>query len=181
VIYSAGKARGWGRVLNHSLEDQLILHEGLRLEAYKCPAGFWTIGVGRNLEDKPLRKEEQEYIFKRSDLAPDEVIEVLKERGITKDEALFLLRRDIQDCEQDLKQFDWFDRLDPVRRKVVLDMRFNLGPQGFRQFKRMIEHLAAGRYSLAAGEMVNSRWYLQVGNRSKRLVAMMRTGEDYTN
>lgn len=168
-------------MLKHSLEDQLILHEGLRLEVYKCPAGYWTVGVGRNLEGKPLRKEEQEYIFKRSGLAPDEVIEVLKERGITKDEALFLLRRDIQDCEQDLKQFDWFDRLDPVRRKVVLDMRFNLGPQGFRQFKRMIEHLAAGRYSLAAGEMVNSRWYLQVGTRARRLVEMMRTGEDYTN
>ena len=165
--------------MKHSLEEQLILHEGLRLETYKCPAGYWTIGVGRNLEGKPLRPDEQEYILGCRGLKPDEVIEVLKERGITKDEALFLLRRDIQDCEQDLKQFDWFDRLDPVRRKVVLDMRFNLGPQGFRQFKRMIEHLAAGRYSLAAGEMVNSRWYLQVGNRARRLVEMMRTGNDY--
>ena len=33
-------------MLKHSLEDQLILHEGLRLEVYKCPAGYWTIGVG---------------------------------------------------------------------------------------------------------------------------------------
>ncbi|HHX10519.1 MAG TPA: lysozyme, partial [Firmicutes bacterium] len=74
--------------MKHTIEEQLILHEGLRLEVYKCPAGYWTIGVGRNLEGKPLKKEEQEYIFKRSDLAPDEVIEVLKERGITKDEAL---------------------------------------------------------------------------------------------
>jgi len=95
------------KMLNHSLEDQLILHEGLRLEVYKCPAGYWTVGVGRNLQGKPLSKEEQEYIFKRSGLAPDEVIEVLKERGITKDEALFLLRRDIEDAVQDLKNFDW--------------------------------------------------------------------------
>ena len=168
-------------MLKHSLEDQLILHEGLRLEVYKCPAGYWTVGVGRNLEGKPLRKEEQEYIFKRSGLAPDEVIEVLKERGITKDEALFLLANDISECIKDLKTFTWFDQLDDVRAKVVIDMRFNLGPQGFRQFKRMIEHLAAGRYSLAAGEMVNSRWYLQVGTRARRLVEMMRTGEDYTN
>ena len=68
-----------------SIEEQLILHEGLRLEVYKCPAGYWTIGVGRNLEGKPPRKDEQEYIFKRSGLAPDVVFEVLKVRGITKD------------------------------------------------------------------------------------------------
>jgi lysozyme len=135
--------------------------------------------VGRNLETKSLSRDEQQYILGCDELTPQQVINILKRRGITKEEALVLLAHDIQDCEQDLKQFDWFDRLDPVRRKVVLDMRFNLGPQGFRQFKRMIEHLAAGRYSLAAGEMVNSRWYLQVGTRARRLVEMMRTGNDY--
>ena len=166
-------------MLKHSLEDQLILHEGLRLEVYKCPAGYWTVGVGRNLEGKPLRKEEQEYIFKRSGLAPDEVIEVLKERGITKDEALFLLREDIADAEKDLQHFDWFPRLDPVRRKVVLDMRYNLGPTRFRGFKKMIAALARGDYKAAAAEMVDSAWYHQVGNRSKRLVRMMESGEDY--
>lgn len=166
-------------MLKHSLEDQLILHEGLRLKVYKCPAGYWTVGVGRNLQGKPLRKEEQEYIFKRSGLAPDEVIEVLKERGITKDEALFLLRRDIEDAVQDLKNFDWFEALDPIRRKVVIDMRYNLGPTRFRSFKKMIAALARGDYKAAAAAMVDSKWYHQVGNRSKRLVAMMRTGEDY--
>ena len=166
-------------MLKHSLEDQLILHEGLRLEVYKCPAGYWTVGVGRNLEGKPLRKEEQEYIFKRSGLAPDEVIEVLKERGITKDEALFLLREDIADAEKDLQHFDWFLGLDPVRRKVVIDMRYNLGPTRFRGFKKMIAALARGDYKQAAAEMVDSKWYHQVGNRSKRLVRMMESGEDY--
>lgn len=166
-------------MIKHSLEDQLILHEGLRLEVYKCPAGYWTVGVGRNLEGKPLRKEEQEYIFKRSGLAPDEVIEVLKKRGITKDEALFLLREDIADAEKDLQHFDWFPRLDPVRRKVVIDMRYNLGPTRFRQFKRMIAALAAGDYEAAAAEMVDSKWYRQVKTRGVRLAQMMRTGEDY--
>ena len=90
-----------------------------------------------------------------------------------------LLAHDIQDCEQDLKQFRWFDRLDPVRQKVVLDMRFNLGPGGFRGFSKMIAALERDDYDTAADEMVDSAWYHQVGNRSKRLVAMMRTGEDY--
>ena len=159
----------------------MILHEGLRLEPYICPAGYWTIGVGRNLESKGLTGAEQKFIFGRDGMSKQEVIELLKKRGISKDEALFLLVNDISECIKDLKTFTWFDQLDDIRTKVVVDMRFNLGPQGFRQFKRMIEHLAAGRYSLVAGEMVNSRWYLQVGTRARRLVEMMRTGEDYTN
>lgn len=168
-------------MLKHSLEDQLILHEGLRLEVYKCPADYWTIGVGRNLETKSLSRGEQQYILGCDELTPQQVINILKRRGITKEEALVLLAHDIQDCEQDLKQFDWFDRLDPVRKKVVIDMRFNLGPGGFRGFKKMIAALAAGDYKAAAAEMVDSKWYHQVGARARRLVEMMRTGEDYTN
>jgi lysozyme len=166
-------------MLKHTLEDQLILHEGLKLEAYRCPAGYWTIGVGRNLETKSLSKGEQQYILGRDGLTPQQVINLLKQRGITKEEALMLLAHDIQDCEQDLKQFGWFNRLDPVRRKVVLDMRFNLGPGGFRGFRKMIAALERDDYDTAADEMVDSAWYHQVGNRSKRLVTMMRTGEDY--
>jgi len=166
-------------VLKHSLEDQLILHEGLRLEVYKCPAGYWTVGVGRNLEGKPLTKSEQERILGRSGLTPDQVISILKERGVTKDEALFLLGNDIEDAVADLRNFDWFEDLDPVRKKVVIDMRYNLGPTRFRQFKRMIAALARGDYKAAAAEMMDSKWYREVGNRSKRLVRMMETGEDY--
>jgi lysozyme len=166
-------------VLNHSLEDQLILHEGLRLEVYKCPAGYWTVGVGRNLEGKPLTDEEQEHILGRSGLTPDQVINILKERGITKDEALFLLANDIEDAVKDLSNFDWFKDLDPVRKKVVIDMRYNLGPTRFRQFRRMIAALSVGDYKIASWEMYNSIWYNQVGNRGKRLVRMMATGEDY--
>ena len=166
-------------MLKHSLEDQLILHEGLRLKVYRCPAGYWTIGVGRNLEAKSLSRGEQQYILGCDGLTPQQVIGLLKRRGITKEEALLLLAHDIEDCEQDLKQFDWFDRLDPVRKKVVIDMRFNLGPGGFRGFKKMITALVRGDYKAAAAEMVDSKWYHEVGNRSKRLVRMMESGEDY--
>ncbi len=162
-----------------SIEDQLVLHEGLRLEPYICPAGYWTIGVGRNLESKGLTGAEQRFIFGRDDYSKQEVIELLKKRGITKDEALFLLANDVTDCVKDLKTFDWFENLDPVRKKVVIDMRFNLGPTRFRQFKRMIAALSVGDYMVASWEMHNSQWYHQVGNRSKRLVRMMATGEDY--
>ena len=37
--------------------QRLCLHEGIRLQPYKCPAGYWTIGVGRNLETNPPTAE----------------------------------------------------------------------------------------------------------------------------
>ena len=135
----------------HSIEDQLILHEGLRLKPYRCTAGKLTIGVGRNLEDK----------------------------GISHHEALFLLRNDIVEVTAQLERFDWFRALGPVRRKVLIDMCFNLGIQGLLGFKQMIEALKQSDYQAAADEMVSSKWYRQVGERGRRLERMMRTGEDY--
>ena len=39
--------------------NRLVLHEGLELKPYKCSAGFWSIGVGRNLITNPLTKQEK--------------------------------------------------------------------------------------------------------------------------
>ena len=164
-----------------TIEDQLILHEGLYLEPYVCPGGYWTIGVGRNLETKGLTDCEQVYIFGHDGMSRLEVIERLKEQGITKEQAMWLLANDISECIKDLKTFTWFDQLDDIRAKVVVDMRFNLGAAGFRKFRKMIAALERDDYDTAADEMVDSAWYHQVGTRARRLVEMMRTGEDYTN
>lgn len=134
-----------------SIEEQLILHEGLRLKPYRCKAGKLTIGVGRNLEDK----------------------------GLTEQEALFLLRNDIDKAVTDLEKHSWYIKLDPIRQKVLIDMAVNLGTNGLLQFERMIAALEKGDYENAAKEMQDSKWYRQVKSRGVRLVEMMRTGEDY--
>jgi len=162
-----------------SIEEQLVLHEGLRLNVYRCPAGYQTIGVGRNLDTVGLSRDEQLRVLGCSGLSPSEVITLLKIRGITKDEAMFLLRNDIEKCYADLEPFDWFQALDPVRQKVILDMRFNLGLKGLLKFKNMIAALKVKDYKEAARQMEDSLWYKQVGNRGKRLVKMMQTGFDY--
>jgi lysozyme len=135
-----------------SLVEQLILHEGLKTRVYRCPAGKWTIGVGRNLEDK----------------------------GISKEEALHLLHNDVKEVDRSLRdRYEWFDELDFVRQKVCVDMAFNLGIGGFSQFKNMIRAIEQKDYVKASEEMKDSAWYRQGGVRGKRLVEMMRTGEDY--
>ena len=135
----------------HSIQDQLILHEDIKLKPYRCTAGKLTIGVGRNLEDK----------------------------GISKAEALFLLDNDIAEVEDAIKGYDWVQRLDPIRRKVIVDMAFNLGVSGLRGFRRMIAALEQRDYEQARIEMMDSKWFLQVKTRGIRLVEMMRTGKDY--
>jgi len=140
-------------MVEHTLEDQLILHEGLKLRMYQCPAGYWTIGVGRNLETK----------------------------GLSRDEALYLLRNDIREITEQLERLGWYRALDPIRQKVIIDMAFNLGLSGLLSFKHMIQALNCYDYNTAADEMVDSLWYRQVGKRAERLVKMMRTGEDYTD
>ena len=45
------------------LIDQLIEHESLELFPYKCTADRWTLGVGRNISDKGITREEALYLL----------------------------------------------------------------------------------------------------------------------
>ena len=130
-----------------ALKDQLILHEGLKLEPYECTAGKLTIGVGRNIEDI----------------------------GITEDEARYLLDNDIlRVCDELDRNLPWWRDLSDARQRVLVDMVFNLGISRFMQFQNTIAAIESGDYDKAADEMLDSRWADQVGNRAKTLSRMMR-------
>jgi lysozyme len=133
------------------LFKQLRLHEGVEKFPYKCTAGYLTIGVGRNIE----------------------------ERGLLDDEIDFLLDNDIEVVMNEVSvTFDWFFDLSEVRQRVVADMIFNLGLPRFKQFKNMIAALEAGDWAEAANQMMDSKWAKQVGKRAERLRDMMETDED---
>jgi len=134
-----------------TIYEQLELHEGLKRKPYKDSVGKLTIGIGRNLDDK----------------------------GITKQEAKYLCQNDVKDVVNQLADYEWFCKLDPVRQKVLIDMGFNLGVPGLLQFKNMVQALKDNQFIAAANEMKNSKWHHQVGKRALRLEEMMRTGEDY--
>ncbi len=135
--------------LKKIVTQQLLENEGLKLKPYRCPAGKLTIGIGRNLEDK----------------------------GISENEALYLLNNDISACIADLQKLftnaESFENLPENVQAVLVDMRFNLGAAGFRNFKKMIKAVKENDFAQAALEMQDSKWFEQVGNRGKRLVAMM--------
>lgn len=134
-----------------ALVRQLRLHEGERLQPYRCTAGKLTIGVGRNLDD----------------------------RGITRNESAMLLSNDIRLVETELiRALPWVARLDDVRQRVLLDMAFNLGVAGLLNFKRTLAEIEAGEYEKAASMMLDSKWAKQVSQRAERLSRMMVTGKD---
>lgn len=132
------------------LKSVLIKHEGLRLKPYRDTVGKLTIGVGRNLDD----------------------------RGITRDEALYMLENDIHIVEEELDQrIPWWRELDDVRQEVLLNMAFNLGVPKLMKFKNFLRALKEGNYAQAADEMLDSLWAQQVGRRAKELALAMRNGE----
>ena len=132
-----------------ALIRQIRLHEGERLKPYRCTAGKLTIGVGRNLDD----------------------------RGITREESAMLLDGDIRLLEIELfRALPWASALDDVRQRVLLDMAFNLGLPGLLQFKRTLEAIRTGQYQQGATMMLDSLWARQVGQRAERLARMMATG-----
>ena len=133
-----------------SLEDQLIDHEGLELSLYKCTGDKWTIGVGRNLDD----------------------------RGITEDEARYLLKNDIAIVEEELlRAKPSVADLDAVRQRVLVDMGFNLGLPILLKFQNMWAAIEDEDWIDAAEQMLDSRWAKQVGRRAARLADAMRSGE----
>ena len=79
----------------------------------------------------------------------------------------------LESCEE----FKWFHALDEVRQRVIINMVFNLGYAGVCKFKKMIAAIEDKNYTKASDEMVNSRWYDQVGERAQRLCYMMRHAE----
>lgn len=132
------------------LEQQLIRSEGARLKLYQDSVGKWTIGAGRNLSDC----------------------------GISKDELFYLLRNDIAACVADCRTFSWFDDLNDVRQRAVVELRFMLGPSRLRLFKTTLHNIASGEYLLASANLLRSKMATQVGARAIRLARMIELGTE---
>lgn len=131
------------------LTDMLIRHEGMRSLPYKDTVGVLTIGIGRNLDDV----------------------------GISRDEAVYMLMNDIAHYQGELRRgFPWFSKLLYPRQDALTDMAFNLGMTRFRKFEHMLAAVEAGDYAKAAEEMIASKWATQVGDRALELAAIIRTG-----
>tara|TARA_R100001460_G_scaffold85792_2_gene127101 strand:+ start:1989 stop:2474 length:486 start_codon:yes stop_codon:yes gene_type:complete len=153
------------------LIKKLVESEGLRLQVYKDTLGIDTIGIGRNLEDRGISKEELDWMDIPS-------IDHVYEWGITEADAVYLATNDVQIVEEELvRAHPCVDRLDSVRQLIVIDMAFNMGVPRLCKFKKMWAAIECGDYPTAAKEMLDSRWAKQVKGRATKLANAMHNGE----
>lgn len=148
-------ADAFGLAGETEIDPQLVADlkrdEGLRLTAYRDTVGVWTIGYGR------------------AHVRPGTVW--------TEAQAEAALIEDVRKHNAELASaLPWAADLDPVRRRVLQNMAFNLGVKGLLGFKNTLGMVKAGDFDGAARGMLASLWAKQVKGRAVRLAEQMRTG-----
>lgn len=117
-------------LMKTSNKEIIKYYEGLRLEAYLCPAGVWTIGYGHT----------------GSDVWPGLVI--------TKEWAEWLLDEDLKKFEAYVSGYVKVD-LTQDQFDALVSFTYNVGAEAFKN-STMLKKLNAGDYEGAAKEF--PRW-----------------------
>ena len=143
------------------LREELAEDEGCKFEIYLDHLGLPTFGIGHLVVEgdpehgqpvgTPVDNERVRQVF-ALDIAS------------TLDECHVL--------------YPDFDDLPEEAQLIIANMMFNMGSPRLSKFKGMKAGVDARDWNRAADEMVDSRWYDQVTNRAKRLVARMRALQD---
>lgn len=147
-----------------SLERLLILEESYRSHPYDdhtgatmaLPHSDITIGIGRNLEAN----------------------------GISKDEAIYMLRNDIAECIEGLMESPvlWVQEVYTVSQGVRFDvwvaMAFQMGVAGVLKWDESLKLFGRGEYLEVAQHIRASKWgRIDSPFRAERMAKMMESGE----
>jgi len=157
-----------------AIEKYIGEHEGGKYnKVYLDSVKIITIGIGFNLK-KPGAKERIETLGVSYDnLCAGSI-------ALTDAHIFQLFREDIEQAKKDAKAFFFkFNDLSDVRKVILIDMAFNLGLTNLSGFKKFLAALNKQDWNNAADEMVNSKWYQQVGKRGRHNVFSMRNDKIY--
>lgn len=134
------------------MRKELISDEGLRLSAYKDSQGYLTIGVGH-------------------------LIDARKKGKLPLQIASALLDLDIEEALADVKQLACYPKLDTDnRRRSLVNMRFQLGAAGLREFGTFLSFLEQGKYKEAGEDLKGTKWFKEVPARASRIIKMLVDG-----
>ena len=132
------------------LKDHIKEYEGLSNVLYKCTSNKLSIGYGRNLEDVGISKDEAEYLLKNDiDIALDEVSE----------------------------HFDMPNLPEPAQI-VLVDMCFNMGISRLLNFRNMIKAIEQDEWDKAAHELLDSKYAAQTKRRARMNASLLISCKD---
>jgi len=133
-------------------DSMIIREEGETLHAYQDHLGFWTLGVGRLIDQR-------------------------KGGGISRRESRFLLANDKETVMAGLDaRLSWWRMLNEPRQAVLMGMCFQMGVDGLMEFRNTLNFVRTGQWLEAAKGMLASRWAAQTPERAKRMADQMRYG-----
>jgi lysozyme len=167
----AKQAYGFAQILTvpNEAKDLIRKHEGVKDTVYPDTKGIPTIGIGFNLHREDAKSRITSLGLDYKSVLDGSVS--LTDRQIEK-----LFEYDFIIAVGAAGNFLPTFQQQPREIKIVLvDMAYNLGGEGLGRFLRFRQALLEQDYKKAANEMVNSKWYYQVGDRSKELVSMVRS------
>lgn len=129
-----------------ALTAELTQDEGRRDKPYVDTTGHTTIGIGRNISSK----------------------------GLSDPEIDFLFANDVAACVGTLDhEIPWWRDLPAPQQRVMLNMCFNLGWTKLSEFRHFLAAMMDHDWPDAAGDLEDSLWFSQVGDRGPRMVARL--------
>ena len=143
--------------LTDDLKARVRLHEGVRTQMYLDSLGKATIGIGHL-----IKPHERERYAEGVEISMDEVEELFE----------MDLNRAAAGAESLIKECIGHD-LPPHIEEVILEIVYQLGTQGVRNFKKFWKALRIKDWKTAASEMKDSRWHKQTTKRCESLAEIV--------
>ena len=134
-------------------------HEGEVLEIYEDSLGYKTLGIGHLCQP-----QDPEYTWEVGTPVTQEVVDLY----FTDD-----FNKHYQEAAHIYGSIPSFNRLPTTIQHVLVNMCFNLGGTRLSKFKNMLKACKEGDWKQMAVEMEDSRWFNQVGGRSRELQMMV--------
>tara|TARA_Y100000401_G_C8238279_1_gene181700 strand:- start:47 stop:499 length:453 start_codon:yes stop_codon:yes gene_type:complete len=136
-------------------KQEIKRHEGEVLEIYMDSLGYKTLGVGHLCQPN-----DPEYNWEVGTPVSQEVVDMYYEDDFKKHyiEAIHVFGSE-----------EGFYNLPEIIQHVLVNMCFNLGGSRLSKFKNMLAACRSYDWKEMAQQMQESRWYWQVGRRSKEL------------
>ena len=135
------------------LKQDIEAEEGRVAHVYKDHLGYYTIGVGKMVDER------------KGGALPDSIIDAILDHDIKQ----FIK-------ELDTRAPSWQEHPESVCRAIA-GMAFQMGVPALMNFKKMWLALDRNDYRRAADEALKSKWAKQTPERAIRMAGMIRNAE----